>query len=355
GVGLTVIASGRVRSRRIVPGINRVPQVEIGVHDSHARLGEPCPVAFDTFAKYKPVLNRLGVPVSIDGVDVSGPPRPLPPWGGTYPSYADEKLTYLSSLVMARNARKGYFRITREDRLEVLSSLPATVVLDVSDEPGEADMSYSIDAEFGSDSKDLVNAVRVAENLLDSEDFTDRYVGSDDPPAKLDFIAGRTQTAEYRREASIEALGLASRTFPVVRGSGSWADIQAGNYGTNFAAWATAILDQYSVEQSGPRAITLPIVTAEQRALVSQLNVLDAIVVRRLGVAYVRRIRRISHTIKPGSWTVKLRFDVTGSQVYWLPDTPVPSIVTALSPASIGVDGGDAHPDPSRPLDGGTP
>ncbi|WP_032377462.1 hypothetical protein [Rhodococcoides fascians] len=355
GVGLTVIASGRVRSRRIVPGIGRVPQVEIGVHDSHGRLGEPCPAAFDTFAKYVPALNRLGVPVSIDGVDVSGPPRPLPSWGGAYPSYADDRLTYLTSLVMARNARKGYLRITREDRLEVLSALPATVALDLSDEPGEADMSYSIDAEFGSDTKDLVNAVRVTENLLDSEDFTDRYVGSDDPPAKLDFIAGRTQTAEYRRDASIEALGLSSRTFPVVRGSGAWVDIAAGNYGSNFAAWATAILDQYSEEQTGPRAITLPIVTAEQRALVSKLNVLDAIVVRRLGVAYVRRIRRISHNIKPGSWTVKLRFDVTGSQVYWLPNTPVPEIVPALTPASVGVDGGDVYPSPSRPLDGGKP
>lgn len=361
GVGLTVIAAGRVRSRRIVPGIGRVPQVEIGVHDSHARLGESCPVAFDTFAKYAPALNRLGVPVSIDGVDVSGPPRPLPPWGGAYPSYSDEKLTYLTSLVMARNARKGFLRITREDRLEVLSALPDTVVLDVSDEPREGDMSYSINAEFGSDTKDLVNAVRVTENLLDSEDFTDRYVGSDDPPAKLDFIAGRTQTAEYRRAASIEALGLSSRTFPVVRGTGAWADIEAGNYGTNFAAWAAAILDQYSVEKTGPRSITLPVVTAAERALVSKLDVLDAIVVRRLGVPYVQRIRRISHTIKPGSWKVELRFDVTGSQVYWLPNTPVPLITlgdtdagTIFAPSPGLVDGGHPSDTVTHLLDGGT-
>ncbi|WP_032363972.1 hypothetical protein [Rhodococcoides fascians] len=361
GVGLTVIAAGRVRSRRIVPGIGRVPQVEIGVHDSHARLGEPCPAAFDTFAKYVPALNRLGIPVSVDGVDVSGPPRPLPPWGGAYPSYADEKLTYLTSLVMARNARKGFLRITREDRLEVLSALPATVALDVSDEPREGHMSYSINAEFGSDTKDLVNAVRVTENLLDSEDFTDRYVGSDDPPAKLDFIAGRTQTAEYRRDASIEALGLSSRTFPVVRGSGAWVDIEAGNFGSNFAAWASAILDRYSVEKTGPRSITLPIVTAAERALVSKLDVLDAIVVRRLGVPYVQRIRRISHTIKPGSWTVELRFDVTGSQVYWLPDTPVPLITlgdtdagTIFAPSKGLVDGGHPNETVTHLLDGGT-
>ncbi|OZD81626.1 hypothetical protein CH273_13195 [Rhodococcus sp. 05-339-2] len=361
GVGLTVIAAGRVRSRRIVPGIGRVPQVEIGVHDSHARLGEPCPAAFDTFAKYVPALNRLGIPVSVDGVDVSGPPRPLPPWGGAYPSYADEKLTYLTSLVMARNARKGFLRITREDRLEVLSALPATVALDVSDEPREGHMSYSINAEFGSDTKDLVNAVRVTENLLDSEDFTDRYVGTDDPPAKLDFIAGRTQTAEYRRGASIEALGLSSRTFPVVRGSGAWADLEAGNYGSNFAAWAAAILDQYSVEKTGPRSITLPIVTAAERALVSKLDVLDAIVVRRLGVPYMQRIRRISHTIKPGSWTVELRFDVTGSQVYWLPDTPVPLIAlgdtdagTIFAPSKGLVDGGHPNETVTHLLDGGT-
>lgn len=361
GVGLTVIAAGRVRSRRIVPGIRRVPQVEIGVHDSHARLGEPCTVAFDTFEKYVPALNRLGVPVSIDGVDVSGPPRPLPPWGGAYPSYADERLTYLTSLVMARNTRKGFLRITREDRLEVLSELPTTVSLDVSDEPREGHMSYSINAEFGSDTKDLVNAVRVTENLLDSEDFTDRYVGSDDPPAKLDFIAGRTQTAEYRRAASVEALGLSSRTFPVVRGSGDWLDIEAGNYGSNFAAWAAAILDEYSAEKTGPRSITLPVVTAAERALVSKLDVLDAIVVRRLGVPYVQRIRRISHTIKPGSWTVELRFDVTGSQVYWLPDTPVPLITlgdtdagTIFAPSPGLVDGGHPTDTVTHLLDGGT-
>lgn len=357
GGGFTVLAAGTIRTRRIVEDGRHPSQVELGVHDSFGRLGSmKVGVVFDTFAEYAPVLNRAGIPAVIDGDDVTGPARDLPPWGGLEPSYRDDRLTMLDALTLTRNARKGFVRLTRHDRLEVLSALPAGIAMDVSDVPGEGDASFSVDAEFGSDTKDLINQVSVREHLMDSEDFK-RETTSDDPPLQFGYMESRTQTAEYRRPAAIDAYGLASKAFRVVRGTGKLTDIEVGNYGSSFAAWAAAILDEYSIERSGPKSITIPVETDAQWALVSKLEVLDAIVVRFRGVVYVRRIRRVTHKISPGGLRkVLLRFDVTGEQVYWLPNTPPPpAAVPALTPASIGVDGGDAQPDPSRPLDGGRP
>ena len=356
GGTFTVIAAGTIRTRRIIEDGRHPSQVEIGVHDSHGRLGSmKVGVAFDTFAEYAPVLNRAGIPAVIDGDEVTGPARELPAWGGVEPSYRDGKLTLLDALTMTRNARKGFVRLTRNDRLEVLSALPAGIALDVSDVPGEGDASFSVDAEFGSDTRDLINQVAVREHLMDSDDF-DRSTTTDDPPLKFGHMKSRTQTAEYRRPASITTYGLVSKAFRVVRGTGKLLDIEAGEYGTSFAAWAAAILDEYSIERSGPKSITIPVDTDAQWVLVAKLNVLDAVVVRFRGVAYVRRIRRVSHKISPGGIRkVLLRFDVTGEQVYWTPTAPIPDLAPGLTPASLGVDGGDAHPDPSRPLDGGTP
>ncbi|OZE40287.1 hypothetical protein CH259_04290 [Rhodococcus sp. 05-2254-4] len=362
GGGFTVLASGTIRTRRIVEDGRHPSQVEIGVHDSHGRLGSmKAKVAFDTFAEYAPILNRAGIPAVIDGDDVTGPARELPAWGGVEPSYRDDRLTMLDALTMTRNARKGFFRLTRHDRLEVLSSLPAGIAMDVSDVPGEGDASFSIDAEFGSDTKDLINQVSVREHLMDSEDF-DRTTTSEDPPLKFGHMKSRTQTAEYRRPAAINSYGLASKSFRVVRGSGKLLDIEAGDFGTSFSAWAAAILDEYSIERSGPKSITIPVETDTQWQLVAKLDVLDAIVVRFRGVSYVRRIRRVTHKISPGGLRkVLLRFDVTGEQVYWLPDTPVPLITlgdtdagTIFVPAKGLVDGRYPNEPDVYELDGGT-
>jgi hypothetical protein len=359
----TTIVAGTVRTRRIVEDGRHRSQVEIGVHDSHGKLGSTeCGVAFAGLAEYAPVLNRIGIPTTIDGDNVTGPSRPLPAWGGAFPAYRTDKLSVRDALIMTRNRVKGFMRLTRRDRLEVLSALPAGIALDVSDIPDEGDMSYSVNAEFGTDTADLINQVSVMEHLLDSEDF-DRSTGNEDPPMQFGYMKGRTQTAQYRRPAAIEAYGLAAKMFPVVRGSGTWADIEAGNYGSSFAAWAAAILDAYSIERSGPKSITLPVGTDTQRRLVSKLEVLDAVVVRFRGQAFVRHIRRISHEIDPatGRWKVQLRFDVTGDQVYWLPTVPVPLIAlgdtdagTLSSPSSGLVDGRYPNEPDVYELDGGT-
>lgn len=368
----TVLVAGTIRTRRVVEDGRHPSQVEIGVHDSHGRLGAmKVGVAFDTLAEYAPVLNRAGIPAVIDGDEVTGPARDLPPWGGVEPSYRDTKLTMLDALTMTRNARKAFVRLTRHDRLEVLSALPAGIALDVSDVPGQGDASFSVDAEFGSDTKDLINQVSVREHLMDSADF-DRSITSQDPPLKFGHMKSRTQTAEYRRPTSIATYGLASKAFRVARGTGKLTDIELGNYGSSFAAWAAAILDEYSIERSGPKSITIPVETDAQWALVSKLEVLDAVVVRFRGVAYVQRIRRVTHKISPGGLRkVLLRFDVTGDQTYWMPATAAPAVGPGtvkpyvpnpkgpapppLFAATTGVDGGDTSPAPNGNLDGGTP
>ncbi|WP_032390732.1 hypothetical protein [Rhodococcoides fascians] len=358
----TTVLAGTVRSRRIVLDGWHRPQLEVGVHDCHAKLSSTeCPVAFDDMNEYAPILNKLGVVTHIGATEVTGPARPMPAWGGVFPSFTDDSLRVLGALLLVRNARKAFLRITRRDAVELLPALDNAIQLDLSDVPGEGDMSYSLNAEFGSDTTDIVNCVAVEERLLDSEDFEKRSFGVEIPPADFGYLDSRRQTAEYRNENSIDTYGLARRSFPVVRGTGLWTDLETGQYGSNFAVWAAQILAEYSGESVGPKSITLPVVTAADRRRVAALEVLDAIVVRSRGAAYVRRIRRISHEISPGSWLVRLRFDVTGDQVYWLPPTAVPLIVLGdtdagtLSDPSTGlVDGRYPNEPDVYELDGGT-
>lgn len=366
----TTIAAGTLRTRRIIHDGRHKTQLEVGVHDCHHRIASTrCGVAFDTFAEYIPILNSTGVDVRVDGVDYTGPSRPLPEWGGAFPSFTEEDLSVFESLIMARNTRKGFLRITRRDTVELRQTLPSTVALDLSDVPGQGHMSYAVNIEFGSDTADLINEVSVQENCIDA-DTMDRQLSSDDPPTKLEYLDSTSRTATYRRDDSVDTYGLSRISFPVVRGTGNWSDIQAGNYGSGFRAWATAILDEYATERTGPKSITLFVTTAAHRRLVAALEVLDAVVVRFQGQAQVRRIRRITHNVQPGRWTVDLRFDVTSDQVYWLPATPVPAATTQppaptepytpnldawLEPATVGGEGGDIDPALSSSLDGGNP
>jgi hypothetical protein len=266
------------------------------------------------------------------------------------------------SLIMARNARKAFLFTDRRDHTRVLTELPETPVIDLTDQPGQGDMSYTRQIEYGSDSAGIVNAVEVVEHLLDRESFTDRSLdASDNPPIDLAYIESKSRRVEYRRPESIELYGTQRKTFNVVRGSGSWEDLNADRYGPPFQSWAADILDTYAVESTDVNRISLTVTERHHIALVSSLQPLDAVVVRYRGTAWVRRIRRVEHTIRPNKWTVAVRFDAQSDQVLWLPDTPVPLIVlgdtdaaTLADPSKGLVDG--RHP--SEPdvyqLDGGT-
>lgn len=355
GGAYAVIATGTIRSRRIVHDHSHPDQVEIGVHDDWGKLGaQGFPVAYDRFVEYGPVLNRLGISVISEGVDYSGPAGEMPAGFGRLPSFYKDSMTLADALLMTRNTRRAYMRMTRDGDLEILQYIGSDIKITVSDRPGQGSMSYC-ELETLSDTADLVNVVRVDENMLDRRDFIERELPSGDPPfAKLGYIAAKSQSIEYRRQSSIDVYGLSRRSFSVVRGTGSWNDIQNDNYGRPFDQWATEILDANSVETLGVKSVKLVIESESQMKAVSTVKVLDAVRILYKGTSYVRRVRRIEHSITPGRWSVVFRFDITNTQTYW-PTAVLPAPEPPfLMPASVGRDGGDITSVSSGSLDGGS-
>ncbi|WP_167675647.1 hypothetical protein [Rhodococcus sp. B10] len=361
--GHTVIYTGTIRHRRIINSFNRKDQVELTVHTVHSTVSQSeCPVAYDQLHEYAPLVAATGAQVVIDGVDYTGKAGRLPDGWDYFPSYSDAGLTMGESLLMVRNTRKAFMFVDRHNRLQLRSTLAADAVLDVSDMPEQGDMSFTREIESGSDTENLVNAVAVTEHYLDREDFLTRETDGEDPPIMaLTDIASKSRTIEYRRQSSIETYGLQKRSFDVVRGTGSWADLTADKYGTTFQQWAAEILDAHGEDVQYVNKIRLTVTDARHIALVSRLQALDAVVVRFRGNAAVRRIRRLEHNIQPNKWTVDVRFDITGTQTHWLPATPVPVLPlgdidagTMQKPAGPIIDGGHPAHTVTSILDGGT-
>ncbi|WP_037184905.1 hypothetical protein [Rhodococcoides fascians] len=361
--GFTTVYTGTIRHRRIVHSFNRKDQVELTVHTAHGVVTQSdCPVAYDRLHEYAPLLAATGAQVAIDGVDYTGIAGPLPDGWDYFPSYSKSGMTMGDSLMMVRNTRKAFLFVDRHNRLQLSSSLSDTPTLDLSDMPGQADMSYTLEIESGSDTVNLVNAVAVTEHYLDREDFLERQTDGEDPPIMaLTDIAAKTRTIEYRRQSSIEVYGLQKRSFDVVRGTGSWEDLIADRYGTTFQAWASAILDEHGEDVQSVNKIRLTVTEDRHIQLVSKLQALDGIVVRFRGQAAVRRIRRLEHTIKPNKWTVDIRFDPTAEQSHWVPATAVPVLPlgdvdagTLARPATTIIDGGHPADTVTSILDGGT-
>lgn len=362
GSGFTTVFTGHIRGRRIVPGLTGTPHVQLSIHDDDGALAQsPIGLAYRTFAEYAWLLNRTGIRTVVDGVDVTGPNRPRPDGWDFFPSYRAEGLSAKSALLLTRNTNKAYYHIDRNNRVVVSTTLPTTVKLDLSDTPGQGDMSYLGDLEISSDTEDVINTVQVVEHMLDAEDFNTREVSGGTPPQQNDDIASKTQQTDYQRQSSIEVYGQKSVTFDVVRGTGTLTDLQANNFGRNFAEWATAILDQYAVERTLIRSLRLLVTRSHHIATLSRLEPLDAVVVRLRGDAQVHRIRRVEHSITPGgSWFVKLSFFPSRDQVYWLPDTPVPTLTlgdtdagTLAFPSPALIDGGAPGDVVTAVLDGG--
>lgn len=358
----TTVFTGHIRGRRIVPGLNGTPHVQLSIHDDDGALAQsPIGLAYRTFAEYAWLLNRTGIRTVIDGVDVTGPNRPRPDGWDFFPSYRAEGLSAKSALLLTRNTNKAYYHIDRNNRVVVSSTLPTTVKLDLSDTPGQGDMSYLGDLEISSDTEDVINTVQVAEHMLDAEDFNTREVSGGTPPQQNGDIASKTQKIDYQRQSSIEMYGQKSVTFDVVRGTGTLTDLQANNFGRNFAEWATAILDRYATERTLIRSLRLLVTRPHHIETLSRLEPLDAVVVRLRGDAQVHRIRRVEHSITPGgSWFVKLSFFPSRDQVYWLPDTPVPTLTlgdtdagTLAFPSPALIDGGAPGDVVTAVLDGG--
>ncbi|WP_156520492.1 hypothetical protein [Rhodococcus sp. EPR-157] len=360
--GYTQVYCGVIRGRRIVHRYGRPDQVEIVVHSAHGAVGQvECPVAYDRLSEYGPLVHTAGVPIVVDGVDYTGPARNLPDGWDYFPSYAaDSAQTMQDALMLTRNTNKAFMFVDRYDQTIVTSTLPAATVAELSDAPGEGDISYnSRELESGADTANIVNAVAVEEHLLDRSDFVDRQLDREAAPIMLGDIASRTRRIEYRRETSVELFGLQRRNFGVIRGSGEWNDIIADKFGTTFDQWAADVLDEYAGEGPTIDRLRLTVITDADLQLISRLQSLDALGVTYRGQRVVRRIRRLEHRIMPHrssfKWTVDVRFDATGEQNLWL---PAPEDWEALEPALVEgeaglVDGGNPEHPGAGVVDGG--
>lgn len=346
--GHTVVATGTIRGRRIVHDFRHEAQVELSVHDDYSVLGaQTCPVAYDQLQEYGPILNRLGSSIVVDGTDYTGPVGPLPDGWNYFPSYGRDDMSLRDALTMTRNARSAFLFVDRHNAIQLTTSLPNEYALEVSDLPGQGDMSYARDIEFGSDTASIVNTISVTECLLDRKDYLEREPQRGDPPSRFGPIGSRTQSIDYRRESSIRTYGQNRRQFDVVRGTGSWQDLRNDVYGTTFQEWATAILDRYATAREEPARIRLVVDGPDDVAKVAGLQPLDAVLVRHQGSSWGVRIRQLEHTITPDRWYVDLEFAVRPDQAHWLPEPPpIPE---------PPVDGGRYdHPGPGL-YDGGTP
>lgn len=349
--GYTQVYSGVIRGRRIVHRYGRPDQVEITVHSAHGAIGQvECPVAYDQLSEYGPLANTAGVPIVIDGVDYTGPARTLPDGWDYFPSYAsDSAQTMHDALILSRNTNKAYMFVDRFDQVVLSSVLPAATVAELSDAPGEGDISYnSRELESGADTANIVNAIAIEEHLLDRSDFVNRHLEREPAPVMFGDIASRTRRVEYRRGTSVDLFGLQRRNFGVIRGSGQWSDIIADRFGVPFGQWSADVLDEHAGEGQVIDKLRLTVITDADLQLISRLQTLDALGVTYRGQRVVRRIRRIEHRIVPHrssfKWTVDIRFDAVGEQNLWL---PTPEYWQALDPALVEGESGV--------VDGGTP
>lgn len=355
--GRVPMFAGTIRTRRLVSVPDRPRQLEIGVHDVWARLSDDYPAMFDQLAEYGPALHALGEPVEIDGVDYTGPRGPLPAWTTYAPSFYADGGTLLAGLLATRNARRAYLFTDRRGRLVLTSTLPDTLTLTASD-LRDGDVSYSRELEMTTDSGSLVNVVTVEEHLLDRDDYRDRRLGTGVAPQFRNYPAGLTRSISYRRDESVDAYGPAEQRFPVVRGSGSLADVAAGNFGAKFQWWAGRILDQYGTERVEYTRFSIPVETAAQIPLVAALQPFSPVAVRHAGETQVVRPREVKHVITPAGWRCELNMSVRRDQAYWLPPAPAapePPVDGGLytNPGTGTLDGGDPASPGTGTIDGG--
>ncbi|MDO1481406.1 hypothetical protein [Rhodococcus ruber] len=357
--GHTTLVTGTIRGRRLVHDLRHRQQVEITVHDDWAKLGGTCTVAFDQPDEYGFLLHRLGAPVWINGVDYTGPAGPPPDGHDYFPSYHAPDLSYREALVLTRNARRAFLFVDRAGRIQFTDTLPDEIALTVTDQPSDTELGYATTLELASDTADLVTVVQAAEHLLDAEDYLTGRVATGSPPIRFGPIKAKTQRIDYRRAAAVETYGENKVTLPVLRGTGTHADIMARNFGPSLQDWAAQILDEYAVERDTIRRLDLPVAPGD-RAAVAALQPFSAVAVRRGGSTEVLRVRSVAHEIDAatGRWLCTLDFAPDPDRVYWLPDPPPAPELPVVGgfyndPGAGSYDGGDPAGTGVGIIDGG--
>lgn len=273
-------------------------------------------VAFDSYEKYIPILNKMGINVLLNGFNVGGKYGKAPNKFSLRPSsYGEYEMA--RSIHMIRNTLRGYTFVNRYNQLELLKESKTNAPFVFTDGSLAGDISYGRISKK-KDTNAIVNQLELNENTLDADDYRSQRIGGEDgPPGDIRYPSEKKRTATFTNETSVQEYGEITRSFEVVRGSGDLNKLYRNDLGEGFTEWATVLLDQNGIPLLQIEDITVPIKSSDDIRKVSQLELLDNVTIIYKGVSYSAKIREIEHTIIPGKWFVEFKFVSSGDQTLW--------------------------------------
>lgn len=296
------------------------PVVQVTLYDVYDSLQTiKTEFASDQMIKYGAWFNRVGSSIVYNGIDWAGSAKDesTVPNKFVYEPSAWGNISLADSISMTRNANKWWVMVDRFNKMRILTSLNPTKKYTLTDGTVAGDLNYGRFSR-GSDTDSVINKIGVQEYILDVKDLKDRNLSSSsEPPADLDFVRSKQQTATFSNKTSVNAYGEFSKSFDVVRGNGNYLDLSNGYTGSNFKSWAEAILAERSEPTINISELNVPIKNSNDIRKISELEILDKVDIVYKGSTQTSRVREIEHTIIPGRWYTEIRFDSKGDMTYW--------------------------------------
>ncbi|AWN03925.1 hypothetical protein PBI_PEREGRIN_86 [Rhodococcus phage Peregrin] len=275
--------------------------------------------ASDQMVKYGAWFNSVGSSIIYNDIDWAGSAKEenALPNKFIYEPSAWGKMNLADSISMTRNAKRWWWMVDRFNKLRILTTLNPTTKYVLTDGTAAGDLNYGRFSR-GSDTDSVINKVSVQEYILDVKDLKGRTLSSStEPPADLDFVRSKQQTATFSNKTSVNAYGEFSKSFDVVRGNGNYLDLANGYTGSNFKSWSESILAERSEPTINISELNIPIKNSDDIRKISELEILDKVDIIYKGEHQISRVREIEHTIMPGRWYTEIRFNSKGDMTFW--------------------------------------
>lgn len=316
----TTIFTGVIKQVKTEYDYEDNPIIQVIAYDANDQLERSkVGVAFDTFEKYIPILNRMGISaLTNSGFDVGGVYKEFPQNSKyVYRPSAHGDFSLAAGIEMTRNTNKSYVIVTRSNSLKMFSEISETPVLTFTDGTDVGDISYGKLVKK-QDTNAIVNKLDLNENALDAKDYKERSFGQESgPPSDFRYVATKKRTATFHNEESAKLYGEFARSFDVIRGDGDLKKLYRSDLGESFQEWADSFLATHGTPQLQIHEFTIPMKNSNDIRMISQLELLDLVTVIYKGETYNLRIREIEHTVRPGKWFVVLKFTPQNEMTTW--------------------------------------
>lgn len=325
-----VLFTGTIRDYTTKIDYKNRPFIEVTVENAYRELTDTDGhYLYDMPIEYAPMLNTLGKPAVIDGLDVSGPWQAEADSPKNQPSAFEDGLKIKDSLEAMRNTNKGFIWVDRHDVIQYKSDVEQPPVITVADAYSRAPISYGKISK-GTDSSKVLNKIKPNEYKFDFEALNDQTADSEVPP-KVEKLASMTQVAEwFYDKTSIRAYGEREETFPVVRGTGKLEDIKLGYLGGGFKDWSFAICDDYQIAKNRVSQVMIIPRDFNDLAALCELDIFDPVMVLYKNEQHVAYVRKLEWTIVDNGVRLEVFFDRDTKGVAWTPVYELEDIYTDL-------------------------